>query len=124
MQSFSFAKKIPLQYDFTYLQQTFSGNKEIIATIIGLFLEDAAQFEKKSVEFIQTNQLDALKGASHKIKSSLKVVGALSLAEICAEIEDMCENKTDVELIKPLLLDLNTQLPKLREVIEAELKML
>ena len=78
------------------------GKPDILAKVIGQYFEDAV----RQIEIIRGGYAFgdpvAMKGASHRMKSSSANLGALRLADLCKELEEICRDggwPTDMNLI-------------------------
>jgi HPt (histidine-containing phosphotransfer) domain-containing protein len=67
--------------------RTLGGN-ELLQRIITLYLSNAGTLLQSLEQAWATGELDAIRSASHTLKSSSNQVGAHGLAELCREVEN------------------------------------
>ena len=65
---------------------------EFVAEIVDAFCEDTPRYIAELRESLTRQDLDTFRRAAHSIKSSSKIVGALSLASQAAELEQMARD--------------------------------
>ena len=73
------------------LQQ--DGGPDILAKVVHLYLKNAPPMLEKLQEATATGNCELLRGTAHSLKSSSANMGALKLAELCAELEQMGREK-------------------------------
>jgi HPt (histidine-containing phosphotransfer) domain-containing protein len=64
-----------------------SGGPDIVARVVGIYLEDAPQLLSRVRAAIADTNSEALRQAAHAMKSSSANVGAVRLAELCKRLE-------------------------------------
>jgi len=67
------------------------GRPPLLKKTIGLYLEDAVRQIEEMRSGYYSGDAEAVKGASHRLKSSSANLGALRLAELCTELECICK---------------------------------
>jgi HPt (histidine-containing phosphotransfer) domain-containing protein len=73
--------------DLSYLENTFSGNKEIINKVLESFLESTPQLVLNLSYNIKNKNWNEVKMLAHMIKSSFHTIGAKSVGDILEELE-------------------------------------
>jgi two-component system sensor histidine kinase/response regulator len=68
------------------------GGNELLQRIITLYLSNARTLLQSLEQAWATGELDAIRSASHTLKSSSNQVGAIGLAEQCREVENEARN--------------------------------
>jgi HPt (histidine-containing phosphotransfer) domain-containing protein len=82
--------------DFTHLdelQNQLNGDRTTVERIVGLFLKSGGGYVDTIRRDMRQNDLEALIRASHTLKSSAAMIGALALAERCRELEVAARSK-------------------------------
>ncbi|WP_340123829.1 hybrid sensor histidine kinase/response regulator [Methylobacter svalbardensis] len=69
-----------------------NGGNELLHRIITLYLSNASTLLQSLEQAWSTGELDAIRSASHTLKSSSNQVGAHGLAELCREVENEARN--------------------------------
>lgn len=69
------------------LLQELMGDKDL-AEIIGLFRTDSQQSIQQLGKAIHTRQATVISGICHNLKSSCRLLGAMQLASLVADLED------------------------------------
>jgi signal transduction histidine kinase/CheY-like chemotaxis protein len=68
------------------------GGNELLQRIITLYLSNAGTLLQSLEQAWATGELDAIRSASHTLKSSSSQVGAHGLAQLCREVENEARN--------------------------------
>lgn len=66
---------------------------DILAKVINLYLKNSPSMLEKIQEAVATGNAELLRGTAHSLKSSSANMGALKLAELCAQLENMGKEK-------------------------------
>lgn len=92
-------------YSLNYLKEIGKGNDVFVQSVISLFLKDSPKSFSLINEAIQQKDFKSLKLHAHKLKSSLRALGADDMAEICAaiEIEALAENIENAVILREKL---------------------
>jgi HPt (histidine-containing phosphotransfer) domain-containing protein len=98
-------------FNLDYLKEIFGNNYQSVAEVIGLFLEELPTAKETLDNTIVRKDKTATRKAAHKIKSSLRAIGANELADIAADIENLSEDNWDK--IPELLKSFQNKLPEL-----------
>ena len=82
--------------DTAYLDAILSlqrpGKPDILAKVVGQYFEDAARQIEIMYSGYTSGDSVAIRGASHRMKSSSANLGVLWLAELCKELEGICRD--------------------------------
>ncbi|MEM7466120.1 MAG: response regulator [Pseudomonadota bacterium] len=70
------------------------GGPDILAKVIHLYLKNSPSMLEKLQEATATGNAELLRGTAHSLKSSSANIGALQLAELCADLEKMGRDKS------------------------------
>ena len=88
----------PKILDITTLKDMKDNMGEAFPTLIEYYLEDSETYAKQIASGLESNDIAAIRVASHTLKSSSKQLGAFLLAETSYQIETMArqaeENNT------------------------------
>ena len=99
--------KKQLLIDLSILQEAFPGNSDIVAMIVGKFIDMTSSDMATMQEHLVANNLEGLNRLGHKLKSSSRQLGADQFADLCEALEH-----ADTLLnAKPLLEQLQVLLP-------------
>lgn len=71
---------------------------ELVHELIALFLSDAQQRLEDMRRALGSGDLDAIARSAHTLKSSSGSVGAVLLADLCREVEELARRSSQVEL--------------------------
>jgi HPt (histidine-containing phosphotransfer) domain-containing protein len=78
-------------FNLNYLDKIFDGNRKSVIEVIALFVEELPGAKENLKIAIEKKDAVATRKAAHKIKSSLRALGAEKLADIAANIETSSE---------------------------------
>jgi HPt (histidine-containing phosphotransfer) domain-containing protein len=101
--------------DLGILQEAFPGNSDVIAMIVGKFIDMTSSDMATMQEHLAADNLEGLNRFGHKLKSSSRQLGADQFADLCEALEH-----TDTLLnAKPLLEQLQVLLPLIIQQLNA-----
>ncbi len=100
------------------------GQIELLDELIRLFKQNMLEFIGKVKMHLQNNNLQGIGFAAHKIKSSLKMMEASSLFEICETISETCKESKDTQALTVLYHRFLEEYPKVEKFIDLEIKKL
>ena len=89
--------------DLTYLRETTEDNLEIMIELIEIFLEQYPESNNKVINAFTNMNITALSEAAHSLKSSLRIVGIIDIAEKMAILENYCRKNTNHSEFKELV---------------------
>ncbi|MDP9474716.1 MAG: response regulator [Actinomycetota bacterium] len=95
------------------------GEPDILAELVGLFLEDAPPRLQTLREALAEGDARRVKEISHALKGSSSNMGAARMAEICAQLEDVGATG-DLNKTSDLLDRLEKEFAKARSALEGE----
>lgn len=98
------------------------GQTELLDELIRLFKQNIFEFIGKVKMHMQSNNLQGVGFAAHKIKSSLKMLDTTTLSEICEQISDVCKGNNDVKHLNYLYHQFLDEYPKVESQIAIEMK--
>ena len=97
-----------------------SGANQLVRRVLGAFASSAARLMPQFDAARAGPDLSALRYVAHTLKSSSASIGALALAQTCAQIENMIRN-ADTRELAPLLDALQAQIADVLRTIDAML---
>lgn len=102
--------------DLNLLNVSFGGKKNLVLEIIEVFLKQAATDISRLNESVAKSDYPRIKAISHGMRSSFSMMGAVYVAPLLEEIENLGESENDIDKINTLNESLNI---KYHQVIEA-----
>jgi HPt (histidine-containing phosphotransfer) domain-containing protein len=99
-------------FNLDYLYEVFEGNKASIIEVVELFIKELPVATKALNTAAKSKDKEEIRKSAHKIKSSLRAVGAKELADIAAKMEHACDKNFNE--IPGLLNKFNEMLPELQ----------
>lgn len=105
-------------YNLEYLQEIGSGNIAFVKSVIELFLKESPENISNLNNAVNGKDYAAAKQHAHKLKSSLRALGAEVPATISAEIEAAALAKNN-DALKALINKLNPALQELTNSLNA-----
>lgn len=78
------------------------GQTELLDELIRLFKQNIFEFIGKVKMHLQSNNIQGIGFAAHKIKSSLKMLETETLSDICEQISEVCKTNSDHKDLKSL----------------------
>ncbi|WP_299248709.1 ATP-binding protein [uncultured Aquimarina sp.] len=97
--------------DFSMLYQTFSGDSEIIKSILQVFIEETPQDYKKLQSAVKDKDLLLISELAHKLKSSFKTLGLSEQAIILQQMEHKGKAAPNYDYILQLMDILDASYP-------------
>ena len=88
--------------NLTYLNETMGGNKELIREILDIFLKQTPQDLQDVNDAVGNGDYLKIKAYSHKMKSSVSIVGISTAVTILQQMEDLGAKGEGIENIKEL----------------------
>ncbi len=98
------------------------GKTELLDELIRLFEQNILEFIGKTKMHLQSRNIQGVGFAAHKIKSSLKMLHANELIQVCEEMILECRTGNDLDRLKTLFEEFITEYPKVEMAIGLELK--
>ncbi len=117
-------KEGPNRYDLQYLRDLSGDDTEFIKEIIQMFVNDAPVLLKQAIVYHKNENLTLLKASVHRMKSSVKMMGDVPLAELIERIESHCLGVTIEENMPTLMMQLNKDLTQLVQELNVAVKQL
>lgn len=109
--------------DLTPIYEECLGEHDLMEELIRLFKQNILEFIGKSKTHLQTNNLQGIGFAAHKIKSSLAMLNAKVLHGICAALHESCR-KGDAERAQELYNEFLEAYPPVEVAIVSQLERL
>ncbi len=97
------------------------GKGDPLAKVLSLYLADSHELVAQVHHGMTTGKADAVNHAAHSLKSRSSVLGAVSLAELCRQFEELSRHGR-LEEAEPLLPQLDKAFDHAHEVFHAELQ--
>jgi HPt (histidine-containing phosphotransfer) domain-containing protein len=94
--------------DLRYLTEMMDGKKHLIGEILDEFLKQIPVELSHINDAVKNTDYPVIKNLSHKMRSSVSIVGISSLAPVLQEMEDLGGGATDIEKIRLLNQQLNS----------------
>ncbi|WP_109437048.1 ATP-binding protein [Aquimarina sp. AU119] len=104
--------------DLSFLKKTFDDDKEIIKSVLQIFIEETPEEYKKLKEAIENKNINVIKGIAHKLKSSFKTIGLQKETSILEDIERSSKEKLEFSLLLKLFQDLDEYYPKIIKEVQ------
>ena len=98
--------------NFTKLEEMKDVMGEIFIQLIPAYLEQSDEMIVEMQELLSSGTIDTLERHAHSLKSSSLNVGAEELGEIARELEDMCRNNDNTELLHEKIIALTEEYAK------------
>lgn len=100
------------------------GQTELLDELIRLFKQNIFEFIGKMKMHLQSNNVQGVGFAAHKIKSSLKMLETTTLSEICEQISEGCKKSSDHKSLNFLYHQFLDEYPKVERQIDIEINKL
>ena len=94
--------------------------KTFLAEIISQYLEDSPQKLQESQQAINNNDAQALRQAAHSLRSSSANLGAITIAALCKQLENLARSGT-TQGASVIMEQLVTEYPQVKLALEQEL---
>jgi HPt (histidine-containing phosphotransfer) domain-containing protein len=104
-----------------YLRELAGGDLNFIAEILEMFIDEAPQAIKQSLEHLDKKNYELLRITVHKLKSSVQVVGGNHLTALICEIEAAAKNSKP-EMLPQMLALLNEGIGYMVKHLTGELR--
>lgn len=93
--------------DLNYLKETMNGKKEAIKEMLTYLLKQLPEYLSALSGAIDRNEYTSIAKLSHKLKSSVAIVGVKSLHPILVEMETLGKSNSNMEKLRSLHLELD-----------------
>ncbi|MDT0607532.1 ATP-binding protein [Croceitalea rosinachiae] len=100
------------------------GQTELLDELIRLFKQNIFEFIGKVKMHLQSNNVQGIGFATHKIKSSLKMMETRTLSEICEQISEVCKTSSNHKNLDLLYDRFLKEYPKVERQIDYEINKL
>lgn len=117
-------KKIPIKLDLNPILEDCLGKKDLLEELIKLFKQNALEFIGQLKIHIQNHDYEAIRFASHKIKSGLRMMNTRELLVIAEQIEFESRKNQDIKHLKFLYDCFVQEYPLVESAIEEAFKKL
>ena len=107
--------------DLGYLSDTMGGNKQMIKEVMEVFLKRAPEELSKLNNAVLKTDYTNIKSTSHKMKSSVSIMGISALVSILNEMEGLAKQNINIEKIKSLNDNVNAIYKHAIQEIESEI---
>ncbi|TSE10998.1 PAS domain-containing hybrid sensor histidine kinase/response regulator [Aquimarina algiphila] len=104
--------------DLSFLKKTFDDDKEIIKSVLQIFIEETPEEYQKLKEAIENKNINVIQGIAHKLKSSFKTIGLQKETSILENIECSSKEKLEFSLLLKLFQDLDGYYPKIIKEVQ------
>ncbi|WP_299443325.1 ATP-binding protein [uncultured Aquimarina sp.] len=118
----SVSNKLPKLCNFSTLHQTFSGDNQVIQSVLQIFIEETPQDYEKLQLTVKNKNLLVAAELAHKLKSSFKTLGLSDQALILQEIEQHGKTNHNPDYISELMNKLDKSYPVILSEIKEEIK--
>ena len=93
--------------DLNYLKETMNGKKEAIKEMLNYLIKQLPEYLSELSNAIDRNEYPSIAKLSHKIKSSVAIVGVKRLLPILVEMEALGKSNSNMDKLQSLHLELN-----------------
>lgn len=93
--------------DLNYLKETLNGKKEAIKEMLTYLLKQLPEYLSALSEAIEQKEYPAIAKLSHKIKSSVAIMGVKRLQPILVEMEALGKSNSNMDKLQSLHIELN-----------------
>ena len=107
--------------DLGYLQSLADGDEQFISEVLTLFVNETPDALRQMVSYIKTGNYTLLKINAHKIKSTLKLLGNDTLANMAQEIENYSQQGNSYVLLTPLVAKFNFHINEFVDLLKANI---
>lgn len=90
-------------FDLSYLNQVFQGNKEMISSIISLFLDQVPGYIDEMRACVERDDLHSLHPLAHKAKSSIAMLGITTMETKILRIEFDSKHQQNMDELPQLV---------------------
>ncbi|MFK7756387.1 MAG: Hpt domain-containing protein [Flavobacteriales bacterium] len=111
-----------IEFDLSYLNQVFQGNKQMINNIISMFIKQVPEYIHEMEECVVRAELEALHPLAHKAKSSVAMLGLKNMEQIILEIEHKSRTSEDLEALPSLVRKASVEVKGIASKLEKVLK--
>ena len=102
-------------YDLSILNEMVYGDTVFMKELINTFIEYAPIDAKELFDYAQDKNWDETSKKAHKLKSSIRTIGVISLSDLILTIENDAKNQQNLDTIND---DIDRFTSTLNEVIE------
>ena len=95
---------LKIQINLDYLREMSMGDEDFVVEIIHMFIGQIPANLQKLLEFTHNQQWKELKELTHKMKSSMMLIGIKELEEIFVDLQLYAVNPGKTALIEPMVL--------------------
>ena len=106
--------------NLTYLKEVVENNESSVRSIIDLFVKQMPEEILLIEKAMEEQDYNAIKGVSHKLKSSVTILGVEELLKVLNALEENAGEKKDLSEIQELFLQLRELSNKLLEEINQQ----
>lgn len=100
------------------------GQADLLKELVRLFKRNILEFIGSVKVNLENEDVEKIGFASHKIKSSLRMMRINGLLQLAEQIDSICKNDKDLKHIKFLYNQFVDEYPGVEEALDAELKKL
>lgn len=111
-----------IEFDLSYLNQVFQGNKQMINNIITMFIKQVPEYIHEMEECVVRADLEALHPLAHKAKSSIAMLGLKNMEQIILEIEHNSRNNMNSDELPNLVKKASAEVKGVTSRLEQVLK--
>ena len=106
--------------NLTYLKEVVENNESSVRSILDLFVKQMPEEILLIEKAIEEQDYHAIKGVSHKLKSSVTILGVEELLKVLNALEENAAEKKDLSEIQELFLQLRELSNKVLEEINQQ----
>ena len=100
-----------------------SHDPELLSRLVGQFIQDAGACVEAIQRAVDADQADGMAKEAHGLKGISRNIGAVRLAELCSQIEQLGKSR-NFEGIENQLVILQQEFARVTNLLEAELRQL
>ncbi|KZS40218.1 hypothetical protein AWE51_04480 [Aquimarina aggregata] len=108
--------------DLSFLKKTFDNDKEIIQSVLQIFIDETPLDYQKLKDAVYQNDMVTSKQIAHKLKSSFKTIGLSHQTQLLQKIEQNSAQNNDSKVILELFKQLEESFPQIIKDIKLSIK--
>ena len=108
--------------NFTKLEEMKDVMGEIFIQLVPAYLEQSDEMIAEMPDLLSSGTIDTLERHAHSLKSSSLNVGAEELGKIARELEGMCRNNDNAELLNEKIIALTDEYAKAKTGLQTYLQ--
>ncbi|MDX2002549.1 MAG: Hpt domain-containing protein [Chitinophagales bacterium] len=104
-----------------YLMELADGDQDFVTEVIQMFLADAPEVLRQSIAYLKTGNYTLLKIGVHKLKSSIRMLGNETLAQLAQDIENDIQDNNNLDEIRMVFIEFVMGVRQLLDSLRCEI---